>query len=138
VDSQDQQLWKMVKREMRVPTSSPFASALKDRPLRFRDSRNPDLQPSAGEQPSDPAVIEMVNEAMRACEYASATKPKFTSPSKVLQPINGIKVRTREPERQSEQNTETSAKPSDNLCLTQSSACNTFQQHRNTLVWYPY
>jgi hypothetical protein len=41
--------------------------------------------------PSDPAVIEMVNEAMRV-EYALARKPKLTSPSEVLQAIKGPKV----------------------------------------------
>jgi hypothetical protein len=42
--------------------------------------------------PSDPAVIEMVNEAMQACEYAPASEPKLTSPSEVQQAIRGLKV----------------------------------------------
>jgi hypothetical protein len=42
--------------------------------------------------PSDPAVIERVNEAMRAYEYAPASEPKLTSPSEVLQAIRGLKV----------------------------------------------
>jgi hypothetical protein len=33
--------------------------------------------------PSSPAVTEFVNEAMRAYEYAPASKPKLTSPSEV-------------------------------------------------------
>jgi hypothetical protein len=42
--------------------------------------------------PSDPAVIKMVNEAMRAYEYAPASEPKLTSPSKALQGSRGLEV----------------------------------------------
>jgi hypothetical protein len=42
--------------------------------------------------PSDPAVIEMVNEAMRAYEYAPVSEPKLTIPSEVRQAIRGLKV----------------------------------------------
>jgi hypothetical protein len=41
---------------------------------------------------SDPAVIQMVNEAMRAYEYALASEPKQTSPSEVQQAIRVLKV----------------------------------------------
>jgi hypothetical protein len=41
---------------------------------------------------SDPAVIGMVNEAMREYEYAPASKPELTSPSEVLQVIRGLNV----------------------------------------------
>jgi hypothetical protein len=41
---------------------------------------------------SDPAVIEIVNKAMRASEYAPASEPKLTSPSEVQQAIRGLKV----------------------------------------------
>jgi hypothetical protein len=41
--------------------------------------------------PSDPDV-EMVDEAMQACEYAPASEPKLTSPSQVQQAIRGLKV----------------------------------------------
>jgi hypothetical protein len=41
--------------------------------------------------PSDPAVIEMVNEAMRAYEYALASEPNLTSPSEVQQ-VTGVSV----------------------------------------------
>jgi hypothetical protein len=41
--------------------------------------------------PSDPAVIEKENEAMRAFEYAHASEPKLTSPSEVQQAIRGLK-----------------------------------------------
>jgi hypothetical protein len=42
--------------------------------------------------PSDPAVTELVNEAMCAYEYAYASEPKLTSPSEVLQATRGLKV----------------------------------------------
>jgi hypothetical protein len=42
--------------------------------------------------PSDPAVIEMVNEAMREYECAPASEPILTSPSEVLQAIRGLKI----------------------------------------------
>jgi hypothetical protein len=42
--------------------------------------------------PSDPAVIKMVNEAMRTYEYAPTSEPKLTSPSEVLQAISLLKV----------------------------------------------
>jgi hypothetical protein len=41
--------------------------------------------------PSDSAVIEMVNETKRAYEYAPANEPKLSSSSKVLQAIKGLK-----------------------------------------------
>jgi hypothetical protein len=37
--------------------------------------------------PSDPAVIEMVIEVMRAYQYAPASEPTLTSASKVIQAI---------------------------------------------------
>jgi hypothetical protein len=54
------------------------------------DSLEPECQPM--KDPSDPAVIEMVNEAMLAYEYALASEPKLTSPSEVQQAIRGFKV----------------------------------------------
>jgi hypothetical protein len=42
--------------------------------------------------PSDPAVIELINEAMRAYEYAPPSEPKLTSPLEVQQAILGILV----------------------------------------------
>jgi hypothetical protein len=42
--------------------------------------------------PSSPAVFEVVNEAMRAYEYAPEREPKLTSPSEVLETIKGFMV----------------------------------------------
>jgi hypothetical protein len=41
--------------------------------------------------PSNPAVIEMINEAIHAYKYAPQSEPKF-SPSEVLQTITELKV----------------------------------------------
>jgi hypothetical protein len=41
---------------------------------------------------SDPEVIELVNKAMRAYEYAPASEPKITSTSEVHDAIRGLKV----------------------------------------------
>jgi hypothetical protein len=46
------------------------------------DSLEAQFQPM--NDPSDPAVIEMVFEAMRSYEYAPASEPKLASPSEVL------------------------------------------------------
>jgi hypothetical protein len=54
------------------------------------DSRESQFQPV--NDPSSPAVIEVVNEAMHAYEYAPASEPKLTSPSEVLEAIMGLKV----------------------------------------------
>jgi hypothetical protein len=42
--------------------------------------------------PSDPAVIEIINKAMGTYEYALANEPKVTSPSEVQQANRGLKV----------------------------------------------
>jgi hypothetical protein len=51
-----------------------------------------DAQFQRQKDPSEPAVTETVNEAMRAYEYAPASELKLTSPSEVPQAIKGIKV----------------------------------------------
>jgi hypothetical protein len=54
------------------------------------DSLEAQFQPV--NDPSDPAVTEMVNEAMRAYEYAHASEPKLISPLEVEEAIRGLKV----------------------------------------------
>jgi hypothetical protein len=46
--------------------------------LRLRDSGSHHAYFQPLNDPSDPAVIEMVDEAMRAYEYAPASEPKFS------------------------------------------------------------
>jgi hypothetical protein len=87
----------MTKRVMRVPTPSPPLQVPGG--LVLSDSKNAkaladslEAQYQPVNDPSDPAVTERVNEAMRAYEYAPASEPKLTSPSEVLQAIRGLKV----------------------------------------------
>jgi hypothetical protein len=87
----------MTKRVMRVPTPSPplqvaggLALSDSEKAEALADSLEAQLQPV--NDPSDLAIIEMVNEAMRAYEYAPASEPKLTSPLEVQQAIRGLKV----------------------------------------------
>jgi hypothetical protein len=51
----------------------------------------PEAQFQPVNDPSNPAVIEVVNKAMRDYEYGPAKEPKLTSPSEVQQAIRGLK-----------------------------------------------
>jgi hypothetical protein len=80
LDSEDQSLWKMTKRVMRVPTPSTplqvsggLALSDSEKAEALADIIEAQFQPV--NDPSEPAV-EMVNEAMRAYEYAPASEPK--------------------------------------------------------------
>jgi hypothetical protein len=80
MDSEDRSLWKMTKRVMGVPTlppplQVPAGLALSDfeKAEALADSLEAQIQPV--NDPSDPAVFEMVNEAMRAYEYTLASEP---------------------------------------------------------------
>jgi hypothetical protein len=53
---------------------------------------NLEVQFQPVDDPSDPAIIDVVNEVMRAFEFAPASEPKLNSPSEVLQPIRGLNV----------------------------------------------
>jgi hypothetical protein len=97
LDSEDQSLCKMTKRVMRVPSPSPPLQvpeglALSDfeKAEALADSLQVQFQPV--NDPLDPAVTEMVNEAIWAYEYAHASEPKLTSSSEVQQVIRGLKV----------------------------------------------
>jgi hypothetical protein len=97
LDSEDQSLWKMTKRAMRVPTPAPplqvpggLSLSDSEKAEALADSLEAQFQPV--NDPSDPADIKMVNEMMRAYEYAPASEPKLTSPSEVQQAIRGLKV----------------------------------------------
>jgi archaellum component FlaG (FlaF/FlaG flagellin family) len=92
--SEDQSLWKITNWVMLVPTPSPLLQvtsglALSDseKAEALADSLEAQFQPV--NDPSDPAAIEMVSDAMRAYEYAPASEPKLSSPSEVLQAIKG-------------------------------------------------
>ena len=86
VEPEDQSLWKMTKRVMRVPTPSPplvtqgvFALSDSEKAEALADSLEAKFQPV--NDPSDPAVIEMVDEALQAYYFAPAREPKLTNPA---------------------------------------------------------
>jgi hypothetical protein len=71
LDPEDQSLWKMTKRLMRVPTLSPHLVTLvgltlldSEKAEALADSLEAQFQPV--NDPSDPAVIEIVSEALQA------------------------------------------------------------------------
>jgi hypothetical protein len=78
LDSADQSLWKITNWVMRVPTPSPPLQvtgglALSDSEKAEALADSPEAQFQLVNDPSDPAVIEMVSDAMRAYEYAPAS-----------------------------------------------------------------
>jgi hypothetical protein len=91
---EDQSLWKLTKRLMRVPTplQVPAGLALSDseRAEALADSLEAQFQPV--ENPSDPAFTESVDVAMRAYEYAAASERTLTNPSEVIKAIRRLKV----------------------------------------------
>jgi hypothetical protein len=96
LDAEDQSLWKMTKRVMRVPTPSPplitqggLALSDSEKAEALADSLEAQFQPV--NDPSDPAVIE-VGEALQAYSYAPASEPKLTNPGEVQDVIRGLKV----------------------------------------------
>jgi hypothetical protein len=87
----------MTNRVMRVPTPSP--PLLVPGGLELPDSEkaealadNLEAQFQPVKDPSDQALIEMDNKAMRAYEYAPESELKLTSPSEVQQAIRDLKV----------------------------------------------
>jgi hypothetical protein len=113
--SEDQSLWKMTKRVMRVPTPSPplqgpgLAVSDSEKAEAMVDSLEAQFQPV--DDPSDLAFTEMVDVAMRAYEYAPASEPTLTTPSEVTT----AGWQGSGPERYTEQGPETSSKARDNL-----------------------
>jgi hypothetical protein len=97
LDPEDQSLWKMTKRVMRVPIPSPLlvtqvwlALSDSEKAEALADSLEAQFQPV--NDPSDPAVIETVGEALQAYSYAPASEPKLTNPTEVQNAIRGLKV----------------------------------------------
>jgi hypothetical protein len=97
LDTEDQSLWKMTKRVMRVPTPSrplvtPGGLALSDaeKAEALADSLEAQFQPVT--DPSDPTVIERVESELRAYSYVPASMPILTNPAEVADALRGLKV----------------------------------------------
>jgi hypothetical protein len=92
---EDQSLWRMKKGVIRVTTLSfplggiPLLDSEKAEAL--AESIEAQFQPV--NEPSDPAVIETVDEALRAQSCAPASKPMLTNPVEVQKAIRRLKVR---------------------------------------------
>ena len=87
LDPDDQTLWKMTRRVMRIPTPSPplvtpggLALLVSEKAEALTDSLEAQFQPV-----NDPAVIE-VNAAKRAYSFAPASEPNLTNPRKFKTP----------------------------------------------------
>jgi len=89
-------MWRMAKRVIRVPTPSPMVTpggiALSDseKEEALSDTLEAQFQPVA--DPSIPAVIEMVDVALRSYLHAPASEPKLTDPDEDHETIRRLKV----------------------------------------------
>jgi hypothetical protein len=97
LDPEDQKLWNLTRRVMKVgspspPLVTPGGMALSDpeKAQVLADSLESQFQPV--NDPSDPAVIEKVAKVLQAYSYAPATKPKLTNPTEIQDAIRGFKV----------------------------------------------
>jgi hypothetical protein len=96
LDPEDQSLWRMAKRLMRVPTSSPpgqpggIALSDSEKAEALADTLETQFQSVA--DPSVPAVIEMVDVALKSYIQMPASEPKLTNPDEVYKAIKGLKV----------------------------------------------
>jgi hypothetical protein len=94
-DPEEQSLWRMTKRVMRVPPPSPHlvttgAIALSDseKAEALSDNLEAPLQPVT--DPSVPAVIATVDVGLRSYFMAPAVEPKLTNPEEVLEATRGL------------------------------------------------
>ena len=97
LNPEDQSLWKMTKRVMRVPTPSPalvtsggiaLSDSEKAKPL--ANSLEAQFQPVT--VPSVPAVIEMVDVVLESYLQTPASERKLTNPEEFREAIRGLKV----------------------------------------------
>jgi hypothetical protein len=97
LDPENQSLWKMTKRVMRIPTPSPplvtpggLALSDSEKAEALADSLAAQFQPV--NDPSVPATIEVVHEAMRSYSFTPASEPKLTDSTEVRDAIRSLKV----------------------------------------------
>jgi hypothetical protein len=97
LDPEDQLLWTITGRVIRIPTPSPPLFTLAEpglsdygKPEALADRLESQFQ--LVRDPSVPAVIEVINEALRAYYFTPASEPKITNPTEVQDAIRGLKV----------------------------------------------
>jgi len=97
LDPQNQSLWKMTKRLMRVLTPSPplfnpggLAISASEKAEALADNLESQFQPVT--VPSVPTVIEMVDVALRSYFISPASEPQLTTPDEVNTAITSVKV----------------------------------------------
>jgi hypothetical protein len=95
LDPEDQSLWKMTRRVMKIPTPSPppvqargLALSVSEKAEVLADSLESQFHPV--DDPFVPAVIEVVTEAMQAYSYAPASEPQLTNPAEIHSAIRGF------------------------------------------------
>jgi hypothetical protein len=97
LNPEDQSLWRMTKRVMRVttptpPLVTPGGNALSDSEKAEAIAARLEAQFQPVADPSDPAVIETVDVALRAYSYEPASEPMLTDPAEVQHAIRGLKI----------------------------------------------
>ena len=97
LDPEDQSLWRLTKWVMRVPTPSPplvtpggITLSDSEKAEALADNLEAQFQPVTDS--SAPAVIEMVDVALKSYFMTPASEPKLTNPEEVQEAIKGLKV----------------------------------------------
>jgi hypothetical protein len=96
LDPEDQSLWRMTKRMMRVPTPSPpghqggIALLDSEKADALADSLETQFQPVA--DPSVSAGIEMVNAELGSYSMSPASEPMLSNPEELQEAIRNLKV----------------------------------------------
>jgi hypothetical protein len=96
LDPEDQSLWRMTKRVMRVPTPSPplvtQGESLSDSEKAEALTDNLETQFQPVNDPSVPAFIETVNVRLKSYFMAPASEPKITNQEEVQENIRDLRV----------------------------------------------
>jgi len=93
---EDQSLWRMTKRVMRLPAPSPLVTpggiALSDSEKAEVLAESVETQFQPATDPSVSAVVKIVDVSLRSYFLTPAREPKITNPDEVHEAIRGLKV----------------------------------------------